>query len=86
VFSAHPAPDARAIMSSIQTMRHLKPAEYPLAQPYRLKIVTAAQGTKIEDYLENVPGERLQKEQLELLNGLYPKGEPRPGDSLKVVE
>jgi predicted Zn-dependent protease len=85
--SASEAPiDDGIFMSSVQTMRHLKPAEYPLAQPYRLKIVTAAQGAKIEDYVKNVPGERFQKEQLELLNGLYPKGEPRPGDSLKVVE
>jgi predicted Zn-dependent protease len=73
-------------MSSIQTMRHLKPAEYPLAQPFRLKVITAAAGTKIEDYVKSMPGERFQKEHLELLNGLYPKGEPRAGDSLKVVE
>jgi predicted Zn-dependent protease len=33
-----------------------------------------------------MPGEKFQKEQLELLNGLYPKGEPKPGDWLKVVE
>ena len=78
--------DDGIFMSSIETMRHLKPAEYPLAQPYRLKIVTATGGTKIEDYVKNVPGEKFQKEQLELLNGLYPKGEPRAGDSLKVVE
>ena len=78
--------DDGIFMSSIETMRHLKPAEYPLAQPYRLKIVTATQGTKIEDYVKNVPGEKFPKEQLELLNGLYPKGEPRAGDSLKVVE
>jgi predicted Zn-dependent protease len=85
--SASGAPiDDGIFMSSIQTMRHLKPAEYPLAQPYRLKIVTATGATKIEDYVKNVPGEKFQKEQLELLNGLYPKGEPRAGDSLKVVE
>ena len=60
-------------------MRHLKPSEYPLAQPYRLKIVTATQTTKIEDYVKNMPDEKFKKEQLELLNGLYPKGEPKRG-------
>ena len=85
--SASGAPiDDGIFMSSIQTMRHLKPAEYPLAQPYRLKVITVATGTKIEDYVKGMPGERFQKEHLELLNGLYPKGEPRAGDSLKVVE
>jgi predicted Zn-dependent protease len=78
--------DDGIFMSSIQTMRHLKPAEYPLAQPYRLRIVTASGTTKIEDYVAAVPGEKFQKERLELLNGLYPKGEPKPGDALKVVE
>jgi predicted Zn-dependent protease len=85
--SANGAPiDDGIFMSSVQTMRHLKPAEYPLAQPYRLKVITVAAGTKIEDYVKSMPGERFQKEHLELLNGLYPKGEPRAGDSLKVVE
>jgi predicted Zn-dependent protease len=78
--------DDGIFMSSIQTLRHLKPAEYPLAQPYRLEIVTATATTKLENYLESVPGDAFQQEQLELLNGLYPKGEPRPGDLLKVIQ
>jgi predicted Zn-dependent protease len=57
-----------------------------LAQPFRLKVITAAAGTKIDDYVKSVPGEKFQKEQLELLNGLYPKGEPRAGGTLKVIE
>ena len=73
-------------MGCIETLRHLKPAEYPLAQPYRLKIVTATATTKIEDYVKAVPDERLKKERLELLNGLYPKGEPQAGALLKVIE
>jgi predicted Zn-dependent protease len=67
-------------------MRHLKPAEYPLAQPYRLKIVQVEGGIKLEDYVKNVPDEKFRQERLELLNGLYPKGEPRPGDLLKVID
>src|SRR5882757_1200680 len=54
--------DDGIFMSCIQTMRHLKPAEYPLAQPYRLKVITVAAGTKIEDYLESMPDEKFQKE------------------------
>ncbi len=85
--SANGAPvDDGIFMSSIETMRHLKPSEYPLAQPYRLKVVQATQSTKLEDYVKNVPDEKFKKEQLELLNGLYPKREPKAGDTLKVVE
>jgi predicted Zn-dependent protease len=67
-------------------MRHLKPAEYPLAQPFRLKIVTATSTTKIEDYVKNVPDEKFQQERLRLLNGLYPRGEPHEGALLKIIE
>ena len=72
--------------SCVETLRHLKPAEYPLAQPYRLRIVTATSTTKLEDYVKRVPDETFKQERLRLLNGLYPKGEPRAGDMLKVVE
>lgn len=78
--------DDGIFMSSVSTLRHLKPAEYPLAQPYRLKIITASATTKIEDYVNSVPDEKFRTEQLELLNGLYPKREPKAGDLLKVVE
>ena len=78
--------DDGIFLSSVQTLRHLKPAEYPLAQPYRLKIVTATSTTKLADYVKNVPDEKFRKERLALLNGLYPKGEPRSGELLKVIE
>jgi len=78
--------DDGIFMGSIETMRHLKPAEYPLAQPYRIKIVSASATTKLEDYVKDVPDEQLKKERLELLNGLYPRLEPKAGDQLKVVE
>jgi len=78
--------DDGVFMSSIETMRDMKPAEYPLAEPYRLKIIQATEQTKIEDYAKDMPVEKFKKEELRLLNGLYPKGEPRPGDFLKVVQ
>ncbi len=80
-----PADDG-LFMSSLQTMRDLKPSEYPLAQPYRIKIIKATEQTKLEDYAKNVPSEKYQKEQLQMLNGLYPNGKIKPGQYLKVVE
>jgi predicted Zn-dependent protease len=85
VGSGVPADDG-VFLSSIQTLRKLKPSEYPLAEPYRLKIIQATETTKIEDYAKNVPVEKYKKEQLELLNGLYPNKKPKPGESIKVVE
>src|SRR5207244_7285727 len=41
--------DDGVFMSSIETMRDMKPAEYPLAEPYRIKIITADEKTKLEN-------------------------------------
>jgi predicted Zn-dependent protease len=78
--------DDGLFMSSIGTMRDMKPSEYPLAEPYRLKIIQATATTRIDDYAKDMPVEKFKKEELRLLNGLYPKGEPKPGDSIKVVQ
>jgi predicted Zn-dependent protease len=67
-------------------MRHLKPAEYPLAQPYRLKIITTTATTKVEDYIKDMPVEKFKREELQLLNGLYPNREPMADQSLKIVQ
>jgi len=78
--------DDGLFMSSIETMRDMKPAEYPLAEPYRVKIIQATATTKIEDYAKDMPVEKFRTEELELLNGLYPKREPKAGDFIKVVQ
>jgi len=80
-----PADDG-VFMSSVQTMRDLKPSEYPLAQPYRIKVIKATEQTKIDDYTKQVPTDGYQKEQLLMLNGLYPSGKIKPGQYLKVIE
>jgi predicted Zn-dependent protease len=85
--SANGAPiDDGIFLSCIETLRRLKPAEYPLAQPYRIRIVQVSGKLGLADYVKRVPDETFQQERLELLNGLYPKGEPRAGDALKVIE
>src|SRR5688572_2994938 len=38
------------IKSTAQTLRGLKPSEFPLAEPYRIKVVKATAGTKLSDY------------------------------------
>jgi predicted Zn-dependent protease len=80
-----PADDG-IFMSTIQTVRTLKAAEYPLAQPYRIKVVQVTEKTKLDDYAKDVPVEKYKKEELELLNGIYPRGKITPGQQIKVVE
>ena len=80
-------PESDGLFVSVaQTLRGLKPAEFPLAEPYRIRVRTATADTRLEDYADNVPVERFQKEELLLINGLYPNRTLRPGDRYKVVE
>jgi predicted Zn-dependent protease len=73
-------------MSSIQTLRDLKTSEFPLAEPYRIKVIEATDKTKLDDYSKDMPVDRYKKEELQLLNGVYPTGKVEPGRKVKVVE
>lgn len=72
--------------STASTLRALRPSEFPLAEPYRLRTRAATEGTRLEDYAEWMPEERYRVEQLRLINGLYPRGELQPGQVFKRVE
>ena len=45
----------------MQTLRGLKPSEFPLAQPYRIKVVKATDKTKLDDYAKNMPVEKFRR-------------------------
>lgn len=80
-------PEADGLFLSVaETLRALKPSEYPLAEPYRVKIQTATADTRLEDYANDMPVEKYQKEELMLINGLYPDRKLQPGVLYKVVE
>jgi predicted Zn-dependent protease len=85
--SARGVPEADGLFKSVvETLRGLKPTEFPLAEPFRLRIKTADAGTRLEEHAAAVPVERFQKEELQLINGLYPNGVLKPGSLYKVVE
>jgi len=74
------------IMSVAETLRGLRPAEFPLAEPYRIKVVKATDKTKISDYAQDMPEDKFKKETLELINAMYPNKKPAPGQLFKIVE
>ncbi|HEX5162519.1 MAG TPA: M48 family metalloprotease [Steroidobacteraceae bacterium] len=74
------------IMSVATTLRGLKPSEFPLAEPYRLKVVRATEKTRLADYAADMPEDKFKKETLELINAMYPNKEPKPGSLFKIVE
>jgi predicted Zn-dependent protease len=73
-------------MSVAQTLRGLKPSEFPLAEPYRIKVVKATDKTSIADYAADMPEDKFKKETLELINAMYPNKKPAPGQLFKIVE
>jgi predicted Zn-dependent protease len=74
------------VMSVAQTLRGLRPAEFPLAEPYRIKVVKATDKTSLSDYAADMPEDRYKKETLELINAMYPNKKPPPGTLFKIVE
>ena len=73
------------ILSSAQTFRRLKDAEYALAEPNRLKIVKAAPGTTVSALAKATPLKDYREETLRLYNDWYPAGEPAAGALVKTV-
>jgi len=85
--SRNGVPESDGLFRSVaETLRALKPSEYPLAEPYRLRIRTATAETRLEDYAADMPVEKYRKEELMLINGLYPDRRLAPGVLYKVVE
>ncbi len=74
------------VMSVAQTLRGLKPSEFPLAEPYRVKVVKATDKTSMADYAAEMPENKFKRETLELINAMYPNKKPAPGQLFKIVE
>jgi predicted Zn-dependent protease len=76
----------RIFLSTAQTLRGLRPSEFPLTEPYRIDIVKADGATRIANLAKNSPIPKYPEQILRLMNDLYPKKEPAAGQSIKVVE
>jgi predicted Zn-dependent protease len=73
-------------LSTANTFRRMRANEFPLADPYRLHVVRAAEGDTFEELARNSAIQKYPVQQLRLFNDLYPKGEPTPGSWIKIVE
>ncbi len=73
-------------MSTIKTFRRLRENEFALAEPNKIKTITAPPGVAMADLAKNSPLKTYPVETLRLMNDLYPNKEPQPGQLLKIVE
>ena len=73
-------------LSTARTFRRMHANEFPLAEPNRLHVLRADEGTTVESLAKNSPIKQYPLQQLRLINSLYPDGEPKPGDLVKTVK
>jgi predicted Zn-dependent protease len=72
-------------LSTANTFRRMRANEFQLAEPYRLRVMRAGEGTTMEAVAKDSPIPKYPLQQLRLINSLYPEGEPKPGDLIKTV-
>ena len=73
-------------LSTANTFRRMRANEFALAEPYRLRILQATNGTTMEELAAESPIKKYAVQQLRLFNKLYPDGEPKAGEYVKTVK
>ena len=73
-------------LATIKSMRQLKRSEKKLAKPKNIKLVRAKSGDTFAKLAKQSDIQNHPVEQLRLLNGMYPDGEPKPGQLIKIVQ
>jgi len=73
-------------LATIRSMRQLKNSERELAKPKNLKVIRAKSGDTFAKLARSSDIEHHAEDQLRLLNGMYPDGEPKPGQLIKIVQ
>ncbi|CAN5179502.1 M48 family metalloprotease [soil metagenome] len=73
------------MLDTIRSFRHLGRDELDLAEPKVIDIIEIEPGMTIKSLAADSPVPGYPEEQLRLLNGLYPDGEPQPGELIKTI-
>jgi predicted Zn-dependent protease len=73
-------------LNTAQSFHAMTENEHTLATPLHLTIKQADSHTDFNSLAQQSPLEHYPIEQLRLINGLYPKGQPKEGMLLKVIE
>ncbi len=73
-------------VSAIGSFRALRPADRDAVLALQLRWVRAEPGVTFAQLAAASPVGSYAEEQLRLLNGAYPRGEPQPGDWIRIVQ
>lgn len=77
------AKEVRAVM---ETFRAMTAADLRTANDQRIRVIDARPGDTYASLAKKTSIRRFPEENLRLLNGDHPVGEPRPGDRIKIVQ
>ena len=76
-----------ALSNSLQSVRRLNRAERNQAQEKKLRIVKAKQGQTFAQLARQTKGlGKYAEQELRLLNGMFPTGEPQAGQLIKLIQ
>lgn len=78
-------PDA-GVLQTERSIRGLKPDEIRLASGHRIRLARARAGDTFASLARESNLERYAEDQLRLLNGMYPDGEPVAGELIKIID
>jgi predicted Zn-dependent protease len=74
------------IEATLRGFHAITSEERAQAKPLRLRVITARAGLTFAELARRSPLDRFAEDQLRVINGMYPSGEPVAGQPLKVVE
>lgn len=78
--------ERNTLRTAINSFRAISAAERQAARPYVIQLITAQPGMTMAELARGSPLGADAESQLRLMNALYPRGEPRPGQLLKIVQ
>lgn len=81
-----PAQFEKDFRDTLGTFRAMTAADLKVAQNQRIKVIMANPGDTYEELARKVSIKRYPEETLRILNGHHPRGEPRAGDYIKIVQ
>ncbi|MCO1333227.1 M48 family metalloprotease [Microbulbifer sp. OS29] len=73
-------------LTSIRSFRPLRPSDTVETDIKRLRYVQANEKTSFASLAKHMEIGEYAEEQLRLLNGYYPRGEPKPGEWIKIIQ
>ncbi len=79
-------PPNQTFFDTTKSIRKLKSNELKLANGRKIKLITAGKGDTISSLTKRSNLDTYAEAQIRLINDLYPSGEPKPGQKIKIIE